>query len=59
MEAYITVLKIDSQRECPVCLRELKHPLCIHLEGRDGPGDGREVQEGRNCVYLWLIYVEA
>ena len=28
------------------------------LEGRDGAGDGREAQEGRDMVYLWLIHVE-
>ena len=29
-----------------LCLRELKQGLCINLEGWDGEGDGREVQEG-------------
>ena len=28
------------------CLRELKQGLCINLEGWDGEGDGKEVQEG-------------
>ena len=36
MEAYITILKIDSQWEFVVCLRELKQGLCINLEGLDG-----------------------
>ena len=27
------------------------------LEGREGKGDGREIQEGGNTVYLWLILV--
>ena len=46
METYITICKIDSQREFAVWLRELKQGLCINLEGWDGEGDGREVQEG-------------
>ena len=46
METYITVCKIDSQWEFAVCLRELKQGLCNNLEGWDGEGDGREVQEG-------------
>jgi len=45
METYITICKIDSQWEFAVCLRELKQGLCINLEGWDGEGDGREVQE--------------
>ena len=55
MEAYTTICKIDSQWEFAVCLKELKQGLCINLEGWDGEGDGREVQEGRN---IWLIHVE-
>ena len=46
METYITIRKIDSQWEFALCLRELKQGLCINLEGCDGEGDGREVQEG-------------
>ena len=46
METYITICKIDSQREFAVCLRELKQQLCINLEGWHGEGDGKEVQEG-------------
>ena len=33
METYITVCKIDSQREFAVWLRELKQGLCINLWG--------------------------
>ena len=34
-----------------VWLRKLKQGLCIHLEGWDGEGDGREVQKGGGiCV---------
>ena len=46
METYITICKIDSQRECAAWLRKLKQGLCINLEGWDGEGDGREVQKG-------------
>ena len=45
METYITVCKIDSQREFAVWLRKLKQVLCINLEGWDGEGDGREIQK--------------
>ena len=48
METYITLYKIDSQWEFAVCLRKLKQGLCINLEGWDGEGDGREVQEERD-----------
>ena len=46
MEIYITICKIDSQREFAVWLRKLKHWLCINLEEWDGEGDGKEVQKG-------------
>ena len=46
METYITIGKIESQREFAVCLRKLKQGLCINLEGWEREGDGREVQEG-------------
>ena len=46
MKTYITICKIDSQREFAVRLRKLKQGLCINLEGWDGEGDGREVQKG-------------
>ena len=46
METYITICKIDSQWEFVVCLRKLKQGLCINLEGMDGEGDGRKVQNG-------------
>ena len=51
METYITICKIDSQREFAVCLRKPKQGFCINLEGWDGEGDGREVQErGDKCM---------
>ena len=46
MKTYITICKTDSQWEFAVWLRKLKQGLCINLEGQDGVGDGREVQEG-------------
>ena len=46
MESFITIYKIDSQREFAVWLRKLKQGLCINLEGWDGEGDGREFQKG-------------
>ena len=53
MKTYITICKIDSQWEFAVCLRELKQVLCINLEGWDGEGDRREVQEGGDmCIPL-------
>ena len=48
METYITICKIDSQREFAVWLRKLKQGLCINLEGWDGE---------RIYIYLWLIHV--
>ena len=45
VETYITICKIDRQLEFAVCLRKLKQGLCITLEGWDGEGNWREVQE--------------
>ena len=64
METYITICKTDSQWEFAVWLRKLKQGLCINLEGWNGEGRGREVQERERFkweevyVYLWLIHVE-
>ena len=46
LKTYITVCKIDSNREFAVWLRKFKQGLCINLEGWDRDGDGREVQKG-------------
>ena len=46
LETYITICKIDSQREFALWLRKLKQGLCISLELWDGVGDGREFQKG-------------
>ena len=51
METYITICKVDSQREFAVWLRKLKQGLCINLEGWDGEGNGREFQKGGDiCI---------
>ena len=51
METYITICKIDSQREFALRLRKLKQGLCSDLEGWDGEGDGREFQKGGDiCI---------
>ena len=53
METYVTISKIDSQREFAVWLRKLKQGLCINLERWDGEGDGREAyEEGDICIPL-------
>ena len=52
METYITICKIDSQREFAVWLRKLKQGLCNNLEGLDGEGDEREVKEGGDICIL-------
>ena len=58
METYITICKIGIQGEFAVWLRKFKQGLCINLDGWDGEGDEKEVQEGGTYVYLWLIHVE-
>ena len=58
METYITVCKIDSQREFAVWLKKLKEGLCIKLDEWAGEGDGRKFKREVIYVYLWLIHVE-
>ena len=54
METYITICKIDSQREFAVWLGKLKQGLCINLERWDEEGDGREVQKGGDkYIYIY------
>ena len=51
METYITISKIDSQREFAVWLRKLKQGLCINLEARDGEEVWRDFQKGGDiCI---------
>ena len=53
METYITVCKIDSQREFAVWPRKLKQEFCTNLEGWDVVGDGRESQKGGDiCIAI-------
>ena len=55
METYITLYKVNSQREFAVWLRKFKQGLCINLEGREM--GGRLKRKG-SYVYLWFIHVE-
>ena len=51
METYITICKIDSQREFVVWLRKLKQGLCIKPKGWEGEGDAKEFQKGGDiCI---------
>ena len=50
---YITMCKIEGQWEFAVGCRELKLVLCDNLEGWDGMGGGREVQEGGD-IYIHM-----
>ena len=58
MEIYITICKIDSQKEFAVCLRNLKwalHPP----RGVGGGGSWEKCSKGRGYIYVpWLIHVE-
>ena len=58
MGTYITICKIESQKETAIWLSKLKQGLGVNPEGQDGVGDGREVQKEGTYVYLWLIHVE-
>ena len=52
METYITVLKIDSQREFAVWLRKLKHGLCQPRgAGWGGRWEGGSI--GRGYMYTY------
>ena len=51
METYITICKIDSQREFAEWLRKLKQGFCINLMWWGGEGAGKEVQKGGDiCI---------
>ena len=51
IETYITICKIDSQREFDVWLRKLKQGHCINLASWNGEGEGKEFQkEGDICI---------
>ena len=49
IDTYITICKIDSQREFAVWLRKVKQGLCINLDGLDGEGDSK----GKGYVYTY------
>ena len=50
---HITICKIESQWEFAVWLRKLNLGLCDNLEGWDGVGSGREVEEGGDiCISM-------
>ena len=52
METYVTVCKVDSQRELAVWLRKLKQGLCINLElGWEGREEGGS--KGRGYMYTY------
>ena len=53
MEAYITMCKIDGQREFAVWLRKLKQGLCINLEGWDGEGEWEGGSKRRGYMYTY------
>ena len=60
METYITIRKIDSQREFAVWLRKLKQGLCINREGWDDGGEmGGRFKREAIYVSLWLIHVDS
>ena len=51
METYITICKIDTQREVAVWLRKLNQGLGVNPEGWAGEGEGREAQKGGDiCI---------
>ena len=55
---HITMCKIDSQWEFAVCVRKLQQGLCINLEGWDGEGDRRKVQDGGGiCIPMADSYL--
>ena len=58
METYITICKIDSQREFAVWLRKLKQELWINLERWDGREMGGRFKQEGIYVYLRLFHVE-
>ena len=55
METYITICKVNSQWEFVIWLRKFKQGLCVDLEGWDGEGDGREVQN-RGDICIPMVY---
>ena len=56
METYITICKINSQREFAVWLRKLKQGLRINLGGGGGREMGGMFKREGIYVSLWLIH---
>ena len=54
---YITIYKIDSNGNWLYDARSSNLVFCDNVEGWNGTGGGRVVQEGK-YVYLWLIHVD-
>ena len=52
METYLTMCKIDSQREFAVWLRKLKQGLCINLEAWYGAGGGMGRSFKNDGIYV-------
>ena len=52
-ETYITICKIDSQKEFAVWLRKLKQGLCINLEGWGWGGIPEGGSIGRGYLYTY------
>ena len=57
METYITICKIDSQREFAVWLRKLRASVSTYRGGVGRKMEGSFKREGI-YIYLWLIHVE-
>ena len=58
METYITICKLDSQREFAIWLRKLKQGLCISLQGLEGWGgrwEGGSNGRGYMYPYGWFM----
>ena len=55
VEAYVTICKIENQREFAVWCREPKSGAPWQLRGVE---DGREVQEGGGISLLWLAHID-
>ena len=58
METYITICKIDIQQEFAVCLRKLKHGLCINLEGGMGSEMGGG-SKGKGYMYQLSLVTQS
>ena len=53
IETYTTMYKINGWQEFAVWLRKLKQGLYVNLEGYDGDGEGRWVQEEGEFMYTY------